>query len=349
MSLLRLPVLFAVLAAGAMPVLPASAASFDCKAASTPFETAICENPALSAADDILAKSFATAMGGLTKKSEALMRAEQRTWLDYAQSACTLTAKPMTSGSYEEDGVQCLVDTFTTRSAALEDSRMLGGHRFLLKSFYSVQPSADAADPEGSFRKVSTHELTLAQLDADDVDAEKFNAYVLEQGKLISDLETAKSPSDLDNSIDTEAKVAVDEVVGSTRITLDVSTYYYGHGAPHGEYSISYLHYLLAEQRGLEASDIFTGDGWQKKLADIVYAQLTAERGELLMVDNAEGILDIVSDPTRWNFDSDYGLEIQFEPYEIAAYAEGAPTAFLTWDKIAEITAPSLDRIRTGY
>ena len=349
MSLLRLPVLFAVLAAGAVPVLPASAASFDCKAASTPFEKAICDNPSLSDADDILAKSFATAMGGLTKTSEAAMRKEQRNWLDYAQSACTLEAKPMSSGSYGEDGVQCLVDTFTTRSDALEDSRMLGGHRFPITSVYSVQPSADAADPEGSFSKVSTHELSFAQLDADDPAAEKFNAYVLEQAKLLSELATATSPKALDNSIDTEAKIAVDEVIGSTRITLDVSTYYYGHGAPHGEYSISHLHYLLGEQRGLEAGDIFAGTGWQEKLADIVFTQLKADRGDWLMVDSAEGIADIVIDPTRWNFVSDYGLEIQFEPYEVAAYADGAPTVFLTWDKIADITAPTLDTIRTGY
>ena len=52
MSLSRvfLPAMMLALAAA-----PASAASFDCSKAATPFEHAICDIPVLSAADDLLA------------------------------------------------------------------------------------------------------------------------------------------------------------------------------------------------------------------------------------------------------------------------------------------------------
>src|SRR5690606_6981830 len=86
-----------VLAALVFWTLPAAAASFDCSAAETPFETAICDNPELSRSDEILAKAFATAMGGLSASDAALMRADQRTWLDFVRRACTLDGEPLTT------------------------------------------------------------------------------------------------------------------------------------------------------------------------------------------------------------------------------------------------------------
>ena len=49
----------------------AQAASFDCKKATTPFEVAICTNPELSEADEVLAVSYATSIGGLSKPAAA--------------------------------------------------------------------------------------------------------------------------------------------------------------------------------------------------------------------------------------------------------------------------------------
>ena len=50
------------------------------------------------------------------------------------------------------------------------------------------------------------------------------------------------------------------------------------------------------------------------------------------MVDDAESIADIIIEPSRWSFENEYGLTIQFEPYEVAAYAYGAPTITIPWD-----------------
>lgn len=332
--------------------LPAAAASFDCSKAATPFERAICDIPELSAADELLAKSFATATGGLTKESVVLMRADQRNWLDYAQATCTDDAKPLTSGSYDEAGGACLVTTFKARSKTLEQSRMLGGHRFFLKSVYAALPDPNEADNPDSYWKVASHELVLPLLDADDPLAEKFNAYVMEQADTQTDilaLAEGGDIGDVDASSDSGVNIAVKEVAGANRITLSVETSWYGHGAAHGNWGTSYLHYNVAENRGLIATDIFSGDDWAGTLTEAAWAQLQLEHADWLMIESAGDIAEIVVEPTRWDLSDDYGLVIQFQPYEVAAYAYGAPTITIPWEKLDPIKAETQDSVRFGY
>ena len=331
---------------------PVLAASFDCGKAETPFEHAICDMPDLSVADEILAKAFATATGGLTKDMVMVMRADQRNWLDYAQTACNDGVAPLASGSYDEAGGSCLLEKFQARSRALEQSRMLGGHRFFVKSVYGALPDPMEVDNPDSYWKVANHELVLPQLDSDDAWAEGFNAFVVGQGAGLSSLMEAAGGgevSDLDPSSDTSVTVAVDEVVGSSRITLEANSYWYGHGAAHGNWGISYLHYLVAEERALTAGDVFAGDGWETTLRDAAWAQLQAEHAEWLQVEKVEDIAEIVIDPSRWTFENSYGLVIQFEPYEVSAYAYGAPTITIPWDRLDAIKAESQDVVRYGY
>lgn len=337
----------------ALPAMPALAASFDCAAASTPFEHAICDIEDLSAADERLAKSFATATGGLTKGAVVLMRGDQRAWLDYAQRVCTDDAEPLTQGRYPEMGGSCLVDKFNTRSGALEQSRMIGGHRFFIKSLYGALPDPNEVDNPDSYWKVASHEAIIPQLDADDPWAEAFNSYVLEEAA--KDTETlslagADDVADLDASADSSLNIAVKELGGTSRITLEVSTYWYGHGAAHGNWSISYLHYLTADERGLRAEDMFTGANWQVTLRDAAWAQLQTEHpADWLQVESPDDIAEMVINPTRWDLSNDYGLVVQFQPYEVSAYAYGAPTITIPWEKLDAIKAENQDQVRWGY
>lgn len=337
----------------ALFAMPAAAASFDCSKAGTPFEHAICDIPELSTADDRLAKSFATATGGLTKGSVVLMRADQRNWLDYAQRACTDDAQPMTSGRYSENNGSCLVEKFNTRSGALEQSRMIEGHRFFIKAIYGALPDPNEADNPDSYWKVASHELVMPLLDADDPLAEAFNRYVMDMASNQSDILSPAGGGeigDLDPSSDTSVKLAVKELGGSGRITLAVNTYWYGHGAAHGNWSISYLHYLTAEDRGLVAGDIFAGDDWANTLVEAAWAQLQAEHpAEWLQVEAAGDIAEIVVEPSRWDLSNDYGLVIQFQPYEVSAYAYGAPTITIPWEKLDAIKAETQDQVRFGW
>ena len=63
----------------ALPTL-AAAASFDCAAARTPIEHAICDDAQLSALDSELAAAYQSAMKGQGDAAEQL-RAQQRAWL----------------------------------------------------------------------------------------------------------------------------------------------------------------------------------------------------------------------------------------------------------------------------
>lgn len=328
------------------------AASFDCSKATTPFERAICDFPELSAADDRLAKTFATAMGGLTPNGATLLRNDQRVWLDFAQRACTTDAKPMTTGRYDEMGSRCLRSIFGGRSIALEQSRMLDGHRFFIASRYAALPDPDEVDNEGSAFQVATHELVLPQLDEDDPMDEAFNAFVMAQAANETDMVTLESSGDvdgLDAQSDTNVAITVKEVVGTRRITMDVSTYWYGHGAAHGNWTVGYLHYLPREDRGLVASDIFAGKNWQSKLVDIAWEQLQAEHGDALYIDTAGDIAESVVEPSRWDLSNSYGLVIQFQPYEVAAYAYGAPTITIAWSRLETIMAESANLMIQGF
>jgi uncharacterized protein YecT (DUF1311 family) len=332
---------------------PAAAASFDCAAASTPFEHAVCDIPELSAADDRLAKSFATATGGLNKESVVLMRGDQRAWLDYAQRACTDDAEPLSRGRYSEMGGSCLVEKFNSRSRALEQSRMIGGHRFFIKSLYAALPDPDEVDNPDSYWKVASHDAVMPQLEVEDPWAEAFNRYVMDEAA--RDTETlslagASDVADLDATADSSLNIAVKELGGTSRITMAVNSSWFGHGAAHGNWGISYLHYLTAEERGLMASDMFTGENWADTLVEAAWEQLQKEHGaDWLQVGSASEIAEIVVQPTRWELSNPYGLVVQFQPYEVSAYAYGAPTITIPWEKLDAIKADTQDHVLWGY
>lgn len=340
-----------LLAALLLPLaaLPAAAASFSCAKATTPFEHAICDNPELSRADEILAKSFATALGGLTAESVELMRADQRMWLDFAQNACTPDAAPPGKRPYDEMGVACLTEKLQSRSKALEESRMRDGHRFLVKGIYGAIPDPDEVDNPDSYWKVASHQLMFPLLDSDDPWAEKFNDYVYARADGLSQAMIDPDTGTYQASADTDSSLTVAETAGQNRITLDYSNYWFGHGAAHGNWSKTYIHYYVPEDREVVAEDIFAGKDWKQQLLAAAWAQLQAEHGAWLQVENPEDIADIVVDPTRWSFASDYGLVIQFQPYEVSAYAYGAPTITVPWEVLEDIKAETQDAVRYGW
>ncbi|MCP8884806.1 lysozyme inhibitor LprI family protein [Devosia sp. XJ19-1] len=328
---------------------PALAASFDCTKAGTPFEHAICDTPELSAADDRLARTYATAVGGLSEKALGAIRTSQRDWLGFARRACTRTAEPLSSGRYDARGTSCLVDLFNSRSRALETSRMLNGIRVYPLGRYSARPDPYEADNPESYWPVAQHEMSIVQIDGDDALAAAFNAAVRAEADDLAGVSAEGSEEvSSDDSSDTNYAITLDDVSGN-RATLRVETYWYGHGAAHGNYSISFRHYLQAEDRWLEARDIFAGKGWQKKLLELAVEAARIEHGDALWPDDLGDLTEVVTDPERWDLSDAYGLLIQFQPYEISAYAYGAPTARVSWEALAPILAETADKYRYGY
>lgn len=327
----------------------ALAASFDCSKAATPFEHAICDSPELSALDDRLAKTYATAAGGLGEAAPEALLASQRGWLNYAQRACTRDAEPLTRGSYDERGLSCLSDVFSSRSGVLENSRMIDGRRFYPIAEYAALPDPYEAENPDSSWPVAQHELAMIQLDSDAPYAAGFNAYVVAEGEAMSGQSGEAETVEADSSSDITNSLTIEELAGDGRITLVANTYWYGHGAAHGNWTISYRHYLVDEGRAMLASDLFAARGWQKALLRLAVAALRAEHGDNLMLDDTQYIVEPVTDPARWDLSDPYGLVIQFQPYEVAAYAYGAPTARIAWSELESYLAETADKVRYGF
>ena len=337
-------------AAFLFPVPAAYAASFDCSKASTPFEHAICDNPELSRADEVLAQSFATALGGLGEAAAIQLRADQRTWLDFARRVCTADARPLTVGRYGARGIECLLTTLQTRSKIVEQSRMINGHRFSVHTSYEALSDPNEASDPDSYWRVASHETSYPVMDESDPLAQGFNAFVAGQDGFDVSLRSDgdDETEGLHASSDTSSDNKIEEIVGDKRISMAIESYWYGHGAAHGQWGVSYLHYWAPEKRALGATDLFAGENWQTTLRDLAWAQLHQQHGEWLQVEKAEDIAEIVIDPARWSFEDDYSLIIQFEPYEVSAYAYGAPTISIPWQKLEGIVAENVDSFRYG-
>jgi len=54
--------------------------------------------------------------------------------------------------------------------------------------------------------------------------------------------------------------------------------------------------------------------------------------------------MPIAIDPLRWDF-SEEGLVIQFNIYEVTAYAMGAPTVTIPWGELSGITTERAEEI----
>jgi uncharacterized protein len=334
------------------PVVTAEAASFDCAKASTPFEKAICGDDDLSTADERLARTYAYAIGGLSESALSTMRTGQREWLGFAQRACTRDAIPLTSGSYDDRGLRCLVDLFDSRSRVLEQSRLINSIRFYPLTFYSAVVDDYEKDNPDSSWPVGQHELAIVQIDGDQPFAAAFNELARKQGEEMSGIFAAQGGAEqiqTEGSADSSVILKVDSLPGPGRITLIANTYWYGHGAAHGNYSIDYHHFMVDEERWLEASDIFDGKGWQKALLDMVIEASREEHGDDLMLDDPTYIADSIIDPTRWHLSSAYDLIVQFQPYEIASYAYGAPTTRISWRELEKFMTDQASSIRSGY
>lgn len=321
---------------------PAAAASFDCSKAQSPFEKAICSSPDVSAQDDILAQAYATALGGLSADPANEIKSAQRAWLTYAEHSCSDDAQPI-KGEYTDDQKQCLASTYRDRIRDLEASRMQGGYRFYPIDRYLVEQDTQAL-PE-DFNKVADRQFQIVKIDGTSDIASAFNAAV---DKIIAETPDIFEPgtttiagSDGTADDDTATKVSA---VTSQRISLQTNEYWYGHGAAHGNYFISNRHFLLSEKRLLEASDIFEGDGWQDKLGQLALDGIKAKLGEDYFANSDDDVKAIAADPLRWDF-SEEGLVIQFNIYEVTAYAMGAPTLTIPWGDLSAITTERAEEI----
>jgi hypothetical protein len=195
------------------------------------------------------------------------------------------------------------------------------------------------------FSKVADRQFQIVKIDGTDAVATAFNAaidtIIAETPDIFEPGTTMIAASDGTSDDDTSTKVSA---VTNQRISLQTNQYWYGHGAAHGNYFITNRHFLLNERRLLEASDIFEGDGWQEKLGQLALDGIKATLGEDYIATSDDDVKAIAVDPLRWDF-SEEGLVIQFNIYEVTAYAMGAPTIAIPWSDLSAITTDRSEEI----
>lgn len=325
---------------------PATAASFDCAKAQTPFEQAICADAETSRQDEVLAQAYATALGGLSKPATDEVKATQKIWLGYAERICSDDAEPIAT-PYTSEQKLCLGATFRSRVGDLEASRMQGGYRFYPIDRYLVEKDTEA-EPD-SFNKVSDKQYHTVKIDGTDETAKAFNAMIevrmTDQGAFFVPGTSDVAPGDVTSDYIISTKVTA---ATARRIGLETNEYWYGHGGAHGNYYITYRHFLPGENRLLEAADIFEGESWQAKLGDLAVSKLKAQLGENYFPDSDADVKKFALDPLRWDF-SNEGLIIQFNIYEVTAYALGAPTILLNWSDLEGLLTSGAETIASVY
>ena len=323
----------------------AQAASFDCAKASTSFETAICSDPEISRADEVLAQAYATALGGLSKAAASEVISAQKSWLAYAERVCSADAEPIAT-DYDEDQLKCLGSAFRSRIGDLEASRMQGGYRFYPVDRYLVQKDTEA-EPD-AFNKLADKAFHTVKIDRSDDTAAAFNAMVdglmADQGTFFETGTSKIATDDVTSDYDIATKV---KDVTSRRITLETNQWWYGHGAAHGNYFISYGHFLVDEKRPLVPSDIFEGS-WEERLSEIALPAIKAKLGEDYFDGSDDNVASIAIDPRRWDLTPE-GLVIQFNIYEVTAYAAGAPTLTIPWAQLEGVLTDQADSIAGFY
>ena len=328
----------------ALAATPVSAASFDCNKAGTPLEHAICGDPALSQVDTDMANAFSAARKALSPEASARVLAGQRAWIDFVSRACTDTAEPKTTGSYDADGVACLTNLYSQRTQTLGRVGTVDG--LTVYSVDSYQVVRDP-DPEG-WNKVATTEVSYAQIDDTGPEAAAFNAYVQSLAS------KSGLPDDFGDGDGTADYAQTIEIAGTTPqlIQLAIDDYYYAHGAAHGMYSLAHGQFLRGPERALQAEDVFAGTGWADELALLVinrlkqFAASEYDDAEAIWAEPAD-VAAAIASPDRWNISAE-GIGFQFQPYEVAAYVYGAPEAKMSWEELDPWLQPGALTLLTG-
>ncbi len=300
----------------------AQAASFDCAAAKTVREHAICRDPKLSKADEALSQAFANTRSQASEPYRAALLAQQRQWLRLTDLTCT-------SGRTDpaaEDLRACLANDITNRIRFLRERAISqhGPFRVVQHWRLAAKPDPEAPDPIWRF---ATRELEWPQIEAPATpQTAALNAWI------VTNFVPAQAEVE-DASQDTESTLIVNHATAQV-VQITESDWLMGHGAAHGNYGSTNITWLVAEQRELQPSDVFAAPGWSAALAAMAVQGFKRDHDGETPFTEGEEFEKLVESPRRWAF-SPKGLELMFQPYEAASYAEGEVFIAISWHDLA--------------
>ncbi len=323
--------------------LPAHAASFNCKAAQTPREKAICSTPELSGLDDQLARAYAAVRSRLTPSSAALVQSDQREWLAWLDKVCPPNNPAI------DTVASCLTENYNGRLGQLTAGiTRVDGTLFYTRAHFVFAPGKPPAKDDASNNPGFGYgEFSWPQVDAPDRDHAAFNTAVAAAArKLEGSTPKGKAPS-FDAAVDNSGSLDGDFILSAVNqhlIAIDFSNSTYGWGAAHPLTGENTFLWSLDLQRALTADDILRPDtNWQTGLIKPTIAKLqdnssSVWKGEELRKAVSDGIKDV----SAWD-PSAKGLTITFGQYAVAPYSEGMPSVTFTWRELAPYLNPTFN------
>ena len=316
--------LLVVLAVTALFGGAARAASFDCNAAKSVRERAICADTKLSAADEQLARAYRDALTAASDSFRIQLRDVQREWLRHVDLVCTDKGQDVAA----DDIRSCLSGEIDERIAQLKHATThVGPYLFWQNERLSTERDPDAE--EGDVWRYTTKQYEWPQIDATNASASAFNAWVAKRFSLDRKARRPEGDPDADPSTDIWTAITVGRAEAAF-IELEVSYSYYGHGAAHPNHGIENVVWLTGPGRELLASDVFTGTGWQETLARLVEAGIKHLRdGDDGWMEHSD-MVKRAAEPSHWRIDGK-ALTVMFDPYEVASYAEGDIEVPVAW------------------
>lgn len=296
----------------ALGVAGAHAASFDCNAASATQERFICNNPELSRLDEAMAEAYRKHASQLSEPARALVRESQRSWLAYWPRSCSATVGKVELGASE---LSCAVGSYRERLGELQVRAPAEGLVAYRVSESRLAPPKER-DGQRSRNQLSYPQIEPAPGRPSPPWLASLNAWLAR--------DRSQWRSSLDNQSDGSLSVELRRLTPEVAYAIERNELY-GHGAAHPMSWLSHHHFLIAQQRELQVSDVFREESWKLQIGQRVLADLTRQLRDDLQVAGLKELIGIIEKPSSWSF-STGKVEFHFNPYEVGPYAAGFVT-----------------------
>ena len=302
----------------------AHAASFDCRLARTAQERLICADEGLSALDSRMGEVYRAHVARLSEGARRRVLASQRSWLAFWPRSCSNSPRRIV---LDQDSVECARGLYERRIAELLPASPLAGvQAYVVSQYRHLPPTDDAPEAQAGMHQSAFPQWEVAAGREAPRWLGALNAWL--------DRSAAYGPDkllDAESTSDVSVRITV---VGRELIQAVESVDFYGHGAAHGLTTVIFHHFLVEHARALRAEDVFTGRAWQQVLAQKVLEALREELDEDLFISDAKELVELIG-PAHWDFEGP-GLQLHFNPYEVAPYARGPISVAIDADSLRE-------------
>lgn len=309
------------------------AASFECseKNMAKPIDAFICEQQAVSLLDEQMGSSYQASSKLLSPKSRASFLNSQKAWLTSWPKICMKSLSPATiEQTRSQEFIDCAISEYQQRLPLLEIKKIGKYQTYYVAKYSNVKANKEVVHE--NFQAVN-HLLLYPQ--ADELVSEETETKVYQLNNWIFQSvrqfglknRAMLNENNMVSSLESNLAQQTNDIFG-----LSVMYYYYAFGA-HPNTVFKQFHWINSQSKPLSYEDIFTNDGWLDPISKNIMNAFKKRYEGMMLADDLKDIKTAIRDPGHWSF-SQEGLTIRFMPYELTAYAAGAPEYLVTPQEI---------------